>query len=321
MTFRRRVFTRLLVSATLLVVASMARATPGQVIGLDYGPFRDGQRPGGPCPSQQQVAEDLQILTSALGLLNSVRSYGVLDCDLGEKILVATRTAGLTLALGTWLSADRATNRTEIEGLRRLASTTGLSGVLGIVVGSEVLLRGDLPMAELIQAIQEVRTIVPGIPVATVEPWHIWLGLDGRYPNPTPLIEAVDVIAVNVHPYWEGVCIGQAVDFVFDRVGRVQIAHPGKLVAVSETGWPTSGESRGCAVPSLLNQSRFLVEFVCRAITGPNRLHFYLFSAFDERWKAALGLEVEAHWGLSNPDRTPKHDFAALGPCPPAPGT
>lgn len=296
-----------LVSCEFKTSAAVVNASP-RIKGVDYGPFRDGQRPGGPCPSSTEVQSDIMILKR---MANAVRTYGLLDCKIGENVLLATKRARVKLALGLWISGDKEANRREIDELKRLASQ-GLENVIAVVVGSEVLLRGDLTLEELINYINQVRDIVPGIKVTTAEPWHIWFGSDKRYPDITQLINTVDFIFLNIHPYWEKICIDQAVDAVFERFNMVKETYPTKKVMISETGWPSDGEPNGCAVPSLENQRKYLKEFICQA--QQENISFYYFEAFDEKWKAPP--EVEAHWGFYNSNRTPKHKSKTLLRCP-----
>lgn len=292
-------------------VSQVMAATPpggGRLQGVDYGPFRDGQRPGGPCPSSKQMAEDMWLLTR---MGNAIRTYGLADCNLGKNLLKAASPAPLQIVLGLWLGPDTGANAKEIKTLKKLKGK--LKNVVAIAVGSETLLRGDLSMDALIGYIQEARDIVGdlGIPVTTAEPWHIWLGIDGRYPNPTPLASAVDFLFLNIHPYWEQLPITAAVDHLFDRVDQIQQTYPSKLVVVSETGWPTAGPPNGGAQPSLENQQAFLKAFLPRA--KAEDLAFFYFEAFDEQWKSGSG--VEQTWGFYRSDRAQKQEAGSLLCC------
>jgi exo-beta-1,3-glucanase (GH17 family) len=278
--------------------------------GVNYDPFRDGQRPGGPCPTLADIEQDMRILRQIAYVL---RTYGLLDCTLGEKFMAAAQRTQVKLILGLWISHDHNANVAEIRELKRLAPQA-LHHVHSVVVGSEVLLRDDATIDNLIAYIEQVKAIVPGVPVTTAEPWHIWAGLDDRYPNLWPVVKAVDFILANIHPYWDGVCIDQAVDTVFERLSRIQDIFPTTSIVVSETGWPTNGEMNACAVPSLDNQRLFLQEFLCRAQMG--ELMYFIFAAADTGWQTNEGLEVEAHWGILNADRTPKQSFKLLFCCP-----
>jgi exo-beta-1,3-glucanase (GH17 family) len=169
-----------------------------------------------------------------------------------------------------------------------------LQRVVCLAVGSETLWRGDVTLDTLIGYLQQAKALVPGIPVTTAEPWHLWLGMDPRYPDMSPLVAAVDIVFPNIHPYWEGLCIDQAVKAGLARVSLLQQTYPTKPLAISETRWPSAGEPHGCAIPSLDNQLRFVREFLCHAHQAKS--HFFYFAASDETWKAPP--EVEAHWGF-----------------------
>lgn len=285
-----------------------------RVAGVNYGPFRAGQRPMGPCPGFEEIMQDMLILKQ---MATAIRTYGLVDCALGEKILSAAAQSKMPLALGLWLSGNHQSDDREIDELKRIAAV-GIPHVLAVVVGSEVLLRGDMPMENLIGYLTRVKAIVPNIPVATAEPWDIWLGLDARYPNPGPLIKAVDFLFLNIHlnlgvpPARISMCPDEAADAVLTSQRQIREAVPQKPVVISETGWPTDGDLIGCASPSLQHQHWFLVRFLCQAHS--ERVGFFYFEAFDEPWKAPP--EIEAHWGLYTVARSPKQPITIVRRCP-----
>ena len=86
-------------------------------------------------------------------------------------------------------------------------------------------------------------------------------------------------------------------------LGRIH----GKNVIIGETGWPTCGARIGTSIPSPDNQKIFLQKFL-NIITISE---YYLFEAFDEKWKETYGL-VEGHWGLYDSKGMAKHDLSAL---------
>jgi hypothetical protein len=70
----------------------------------------------------------------------------------------------------------------------------------------------------------------------------------------------------------------------------------GKKVVVSETGWPSGGNTVGGAVPSPEAAAAQFLNFVSWA--RANSVDYFYFEAFDESWKAAAEGPQGAHWGI-----------------------
>ena len=49
---------------------------------------------------------------------------------------------------------------------------------------------------------------------------------------------------------------------------QVAAAFPGKEILIGETGWPSHGRMRDGALPSRINQARFISEILDRAQAG-----------------------------------------------------
>jgi len=264
--------------------------------GVTYSPFRDGQRPSGPCPSFEQIRDDLQILTD-VGI-RTVRNYAVLDCNQGALILRAAAKFKMDVILGVWLGKDETANSRELARLKVLSQSH--HNIRAVSVGSEVLLRRDLPAGKLLQYVRQAKKLT-NVPVTTAEIWPILLGRDPRYTTEVDsLVNSLEFIFVNVHPFWDGVHITEAARHVQTVLATLQARYPKKQTVISEIGWPTHGMTNGAAVPSLENQKTF-IENLAR-----ERLPVFYFSAFDENWK----LEehgVGPHWGLHFSNRRPKH--------------
>jgi len=162
-----------------------------------------------------------------------------------------------------------------------------------LVVGSEALYRGELTEEQLISYIERVRTAVPGVPVTTGEIYQTWID----HPN---LVTAVDVLFSNYYPYWEGVTIDSAIAALNASHQQVVNVAQGRDVGVSETGWPSGGDTLGSAVPSPENAARYFMEFVTWAEVN-STVYFY-FEAFDEPWKASYEGPQGAFWGIWDTD-------------------
>jgi len=246
-----------------------------KVYGLDFSPYLDWQDPNkGITVSTEQIRSRLEIIAP---YTTHIRTFG---CTNGlEKIGSIAHSLGLATAIGAWISNDTAANERELKNMIVLAKA-GNADML--IVGSEVLLRGDLTEDRLITYINRVKNAVLGIPVTYADTYSVLLS------HPA-VISAVDVVMANYYPYWEGISIEDAlsrVDIVYKQV--VEAAR-GKTVIVSETGWPSGGKVVGNAVPSPDNEVKYLSDFASWA---------YYFEAFDESWKANYEGPQGAHWGI-----------------------
>ena len=299
MNFLRRAcrLSLLIILANSLPVAASGQA---RIIGVNYGPFRDGQSPDrGIFPTANQLREDMPVLRR---IAPCIRTFSVTNGF--DQIPALAKQAGLKVVPTAWigpLSTAGAANDAEVSRLISVASQN--DNLLFLAVGSEALWRGDVSKERLIAYINQVKQGVT-LPVTTAEPWRVWLD------NPD-LANAVDLIFLNVYGYWENQPVENAVAYAFQRYNEIKSKYPNKRVVISETGWPSEGESRGGA-PSLANQRRFVQEFIVKA-AEQNADAFY-FAAFDESWKRRPGAEVEAHWGFYTANRQPKHDLISLVP-------
>jgi exo-beta-1,3-glucanase (GH17 family) len=70
----------------------------------------------------------------------------------------------------------------------------------------------------------------------------------------------------------------------------------GKKVIITETGWPSQGETLGGAEPSNLNAMKYFINTNLWAID--ENVEVFYFSSFDESWKIGPEGDVGAHWGI-----------------------
>ncbi|HEY3343305.1 MAG TPA: glycosyl hydrolase family 17 protein [Anaerolineaceae bacterium] len=251
--------------------------------GLDFSPYMAGQSPNqGTKISEAQLRARMQIVAAHTGW---VRSYGM-DSGLELTGKVAHE-LGLKAALGAWLGRDLTANQAQIDSLIQ-AANAGEADQL--IVGSETLYRGDLTEAQLVKYIQQVRKAAPaGIPIGVAD-------VASEFQSHPAVTRAVDVVLANIYPYWNGSDVANAANDLTVAYQGVKTAAGTKPVLISETGWPTCGETRGLAVPSLQNAQTYQQTFLAWA--RANQVGYYYFEAFDEAWKAAPGSQVEACWGI-----------------------
>lgn len=261
--------------------------------GLCFSAYTPGQR-AGDVLSEAQVHRRIHLIAPHT---RWVRSFA---CTEGhEWIPRVAREKGLKTMVGAWISADRARNEREITALIALAQ----QGVVNVaVVGNEVLLRGELPEAELLACLARVKAAVPeDVPVGCVDAYFQFL-------ERPALTAACDVLLPNCYPFWEGAHIDVAAQYVRRMHGLVKAAGGDKPVVITETGWPGAGQAVAGAVPSADNAMRFFIDVQQWGRSEGAKL-FY-FSSFDEPWKLQQEGEVGTQWGLWDQDERPKYGRA-----------
>jgi glucan 1,3-beta-glucosidase len=173
-----------------------------------------------------------------------------------------------------------------------------------VVVGNEVLLRGELSGAALAAIVRSVKSQVPTqVQVTYADVWEFWL-------RNRDLVGAVDFVTIHILPYWEDFPIGAdtAADHVISIRRQVADSFPGKEIMIGEFGWPSAGRMREAALPSPSNQARVIQEVIARA--KQEKFALNIIEAFDQPWKRKFEGTVGGHWGvLDGTTREPKFEW------------
>src|SRR5579863_4089055 len=253
---------------------------------ISYAPFRGDQDPFGPdVPiDPRQIEEDLARLAP---LTSCIRTYSI-DHGLDQIPEIAAR-HGMKVMLGLWLSSlpDASRHQTEIA----IALARRFPDVIqSIVVGNEVLLRGEMSAPDLVATIRAVKAQVT-MPVTYADVWEFWL----RYRE---IATAVDFITIHILPYWEDfpIPVGAAAAHVGAIRNQVAAAFPNREILIGEFGWPSAGRMREGALPSRANQARVVQQVLAQAKRDGYRVN--VIEAFDQPWKRRLEGTVGGHWGL-----------------------
>jgi exo-beta-1,3-glucanase (GH17 family)/cellulose synthase/poly-beta-1,6-N-acetylglucosamine synthase-like glycosyltransferase len=266
---------------------------PARIQGFSFSPFQAGQAPFEKIyPSTSEIESDLALLE---GKTHAIRTYSVEDVLV--EIPALARKHKINVAFGVWIDADMERNRADMRIF--VAEARKNANIVRAVVGNEALLRGDLPLEQLIDYLDQAREAL-NIPVSTAEPWHVWV----KHPE---LAGHVDYLAVHMLPYWEGVHIDQAVDYVVEKINLLTSLFPDKPIVIAEVGWPSNGRTRRAAVASPANQAIFLRRFLERA--RQEKYIYYVMEAFDQPWKQESEGSVGAYWGVYDVERQEKFPF------------
>lgn len=247
--------------------------------GLCFSLYEDGQKPGD-FISESQIRRRMQVLKPHT---QWVRSFSCIEGN--EIVPKVAKDMGMNTLVGAWLGDDPEKNEQEIEALIDLCN----QGYVDIAaVGNEVLYRGDLSLDELLNQIQRVKERV-NVPVGYVDAYY-------EFVNHHELREISDVLLINCYPFWESCPFEYSLDQMQIMYNQVKNLSGGKEVLITETGWPSQGQSLGGAHPSEENAIKYFIN--AQLWAKAENIGMFYFSSFDESWKVGPEGDVGAHWGI-----------------------
>ncbi|MET0710482.1 MAG: beta-(1-6) glucans synthase, partial [Tardiphaga sp.] len=253
---------------------------------VSYAPFRGEQTPLNSTAiiPAAQIAADMAQLAQ---ISKCVRTYSV-ENGLDQVPELAGK-VGLKVIQGIWLGSNRLKNVAQIAIAVQLTKDHP-NVISAVVVGNEVLLRGEMTAADLAGNIRSVKSQVK-VPVTYADVWEFWL-------RNREIYDAVDFITIHILPYWEDFPIRakNAAAHVDSIRKRVAVTFPAKEILIGETGWPSAGRMRDGALPSRANQARVVSEILDLAKRENFRVN--LIEAYDQPWKRDLEGTVGGYWGL-----------------------
>jgi exo-beta-1,3-glucanase (GH17 family) len=272
--------------ATPITLARAPIDPNAKLLCVSYAPFREGQTPLVTTTriAPEQIAQDLAQLAK---ITDCVRTYSI-ENGLDQVPALAAK-VGLKVIQGIWLGSSRLKNLAQISTVARLAKE--YPGVItAVVVGNEVLLRGEMTTSDLAATIRSVKSQV-SVPITYADVWEYWLRNREVY-------EAVDFVTIHILPYWEDFPIRAkyAAAHVDAIRKRMAVAFPGKEILIGETGWPSQGRMREGALPSRTNQARVVSEIL--GLAKQENFRVNLIEAYDQPWKRELEGTVGGYWGL-----------------------
>ena len=267
---------------------------------VSYAPYhRPGQTPFDEKLriSPEQITTDLAALAT---ITDCVRLYSV---NQGlDQVLGIARTVGIKVLLGAWIGYDRDKNASELDRAIALANAN-TDVVRALIVGNEVLLRRERTEDEMRALIRSAKARTT-VPVTYADVWEFWTRHDS-------LAQEVDFVTVHILPFWEDdpVDIEHALEHVAATRNHVGEHFAGKPILIGETGWPSQGRQREASRPSLVNQARYVREFVHQA--HAHGWDYNLIEAIDQPWKRELEGTVGGFWGMLDANTlAPKFPFA-----------
>lgn len=251
----------------------------GGAKGITYSPYSDA----GGCKSSSQIASEIAKLSG----FSVIRLYGV-DCGQVEAVFAA-KASGQKIFAGIFDVAN-------IEsGISTIAAAVKAHGswadIHTVSIGNELVNNGQATTGQISSYVSAGRSALTAAgysgPVVSVDTFIAVIN------NPS-LCQISDYVAVNAHAFFDGgVGASGAGAWVEQQIQRVSSACGGKTVLITETGWPSQGETNGQAVPSESNQQTAISSI--KSSCGDDAI---LFTAFNDLWKAPGPFSAEQYWGI-----------------------
>ncbi|MGO3999747.1 glycoside hydrolase family 17 protein [Pseudomonas fluorescens] len=239
----------------------------------------------------ERMDADLALLATRF---ECIRTYSVTGL---EALPGLARKHGLKLMIGAWVNSNPVDTAKEIDLLIAEANANP-DVVSAVIVGNEALLRKEVTGPQLAALIKQVKRSVKQ-PVTYADVWEFWL----KHPEIAP---NVDFLTIHLLPYWED--DPSNIDAALQHVAEVRQVFGNRFapkdVMIGETGWPSEGRQRETAVPSRVNEARFIRGFV--TLAEQQGWRYNLIEAFDQPWKRGSEGAVGGYWGLFDADRQDK---------------
>lgn len=255
--------------------------------GITYSPYTKS----GQCKSASEIQLDISML-SAYGL---IRLYSV-DCS-GIQNVISALSSSQKVYLGVWsidnLDTDLLSLATQV-----LSGSRGWKAVHTVAIGNELVNAGTKTPAQIQTAVTAARAWFK----ANASGYSGYIvsvdTLAAVMANPL-MCDISDYLAVNCHPYFSGIEALTLGTWLQAQVAALKShCNNGKDVLITESGWPTYGNTLGSAVPSTANQLLSI-----KGLGSTMGSQVIMFTTYNDYWKAPGPYNVEQNWGIyGDPD-------------------
>lgn len=250
--------------------------------GITYSPYTKS----GQCKTADEVASDMKMLSS----YKLIRLYNV-DCS-GIQNVMQNLSPGQKAYLGVW-SIDNLNN--DLGSLKQqvLSSSSGWSGVHTVAIGNELVNAGTKTPSQILDAVNEARSWFKSN-APSYKGYIVSVDTLAAVMKDKLMCDISDYLAVNCHPYFSGIEASTSGTWLKQQVNQLKSwCNNGKDVLVTESGWPTFGNTVGDSVPSISNQ--YLAVQSLGNVMGDSVI---MFTTFNDYWKNPGSYNVEQHWGI-----------------------
>lgn len=259
---------------------------------ITYSPYNDDSS----CKNADAVHSDLSKI-AAKGI-KTVRIYNT-DCNTIQTVQPVARKLGLTIDQGFWIGpqgADSIDSGVQ-DIINWVANENGNDWSIFAIftVGNEAVFGNHIDAPTLLNKIKEVKGKLRAAgwngPVTTAETPSTYSG----FPELCTDSDGLDIIGVNAHPYFDaGGSASEAGNFINSQFDAIkQICGNNANIRITETGYPSAGNTNGNQVPTKENQA-----IAIKQIMDATNNKAVMFTMFDDYWKSPGPYNVEQHFGI-----------------------
>jgi exo-beta-1,3-glucanase (GH17 family) len=269
--------------------ASVSLGGGGNQWAMTYTAYADS----GACKSADEVSSDMAAIKAA-GFA-SVRFYST-DCSTLTNAASVASSIGLKVILGIFIKGQCSIDSADVsEQVSAITSWAQWTNVELVSVGNEDVANGDCQPSDLLTLIPAVQSALSAAgyngPITHTDTVAGW-----QTSGMTSLCSVMGVITANIHAFFNpDTTADQAGAFVSSQLSIVESICPGLPAYVTESGWPSNGDSNGKALPGTSEQATAIASI--KAAIG-SKVAFFSFS--NDAWKEPGSLNVEQYFGCGN---------------------
>lgn len=251
-----------------------------------YSPYTDN----GGCKDADSIQTDLNLIASK-GIKN-LRLYGT-DCATISLVLPKAAALGMKVNQGFWFGNGAIDDvDSMVTDIVNYAQANTWDVFDYFTVGNEAINEGYCTVSSLISKIAEVKSTLKknGFTgyVTTSEPPISWIN------NPSLCTDSdVDIVGINPHSYFNANLYAyQAGSYIVEQKGEVESVCGSKKVLITETGYPSQGDTNGNNVPSADNQYQAIKSIIEE--TGGD---VTILTTYNDFWKNPGPYGIEQYFG------------------------
>lgn len=251
-----------------------------------YSPYTDS----GACKDADAISSDLELIASKG--IKKLRLYGT-DCATISSVLPKADSMGMKVNQGFWFGNGAIDDvDAMVEDIVTYAKTNGWDIFEFFTVGNEAINEKYCSVSDLISKISDVKSTLKknGFTgdVTTSEPPVLFID------NPTLCTSSdIDFVGINPHSYFNAnLHASESGEYIMSQKGQVEEICGGKSVFITETGYPSKGDTNGNNVPSAQNQYLAIQSIIEK--TGGD---VTILTTFNDYWKQPGPYGIEQYFG------------------------